>query len=258
MDKLNLPTDVKYKETHTIAIMNSKGGSGKTTITTTLANYYASQNLKTLVVDHDSQGSSTQWLKRRPTTLTSIESTEAYRQPASCTRSWMMRVPHGTRRVLIDTPAGIDPIQMEQIAKRADTIIIPVLPSPIDIEAVSDFIRRLCKVVWIKNKSTRIAVLANRVRYNTRVYDTLEKYLSSLDIPFVTTLRDTQNYIHASEIGTGIHDLTKNNAKRDIGQWQALLDWIDLPNKPCELPNRATSSSIKPVTHTHHEGINLA
>jgi len=258
MDNTKSPLNANKEKVHTIAIMNSKGGSGKTTITTNLANFYASHDLKTLLVDHDSQGSSVQWLKRRSIDSTLIEATEAYRQANNFTRSWMMRVPLGTQRVLIDTPAGIDAVQMEQIAKRADTIIIPVLPSPIDIEAVSDFIRRLCKVVWVKNKSTRIAVLANRVRYNTRVYETLEKYLSSLDIPFVTTLRDTQNYIHASENGTGIHDLTKNNAKRDVAQWQALLDWIETPEtnnqteseghhrKPT-IPATALHSSVIPI-----------
>ena len=227
MDNSNEVSDLKPNTLRTIAVMNSKGGSGKTTITTNLANFYASRDLKTLIVDHDAQGSSSQWQKRRTTDQPTIEITEAYRQPTNYTRSWLMRVPLGTQRVLIDTPAGIDIHQMESIAKRADIVLIPVLPSPIDIEAVGQFIQRLSKSTWIKTGQTRLAVVANRVRYQTRVYDKLENYLRSLDIPFITSLRDTQNYIHASELGTGIHNLTKNNAQRDMQQWQELINWIE-------------------------------
>lgn len=224
------PYSNSESKVRSIAVMNSKGGSGKTTITTNLANYYASQNLKTLVVDHDSQGSSTQWNYRRSEELPSITVTEAYRQPINATRSWMMRVPTGTDRVLIDTPAGIDMLQMEDIARRADIIIIPVLPSPIDIEAVKEFISRLSKTVWVKTNQTRLAVIANRVRCNTKVYEKLQAFLINLDIPFITTLRDTQNYIHASEFGTGVHGLSKKNNAKDIDQWRPLIEWLE-PNE---------------------------
>ena len=217
----------------TIAVMNAKGGSGKTTIATNLANYYAGHDLKTLIVDHDSQGSSTQWQKRRNASFPGVDVTEAFRQPTNYTRTWLMRVPMGTKRVLIDTPAGIETQQMENVAKRADVILVPVLPSPIDIQAVSDFIARLSKSVWVKSGQTRVAVIANRARHNTKVFEKLQHFLSNLDVPFIATLRDTQNYIHASELGSGIHSLSKNNAQRDIGQWQSLIDWLE--NAPKDL-----------------------
>lgn len=249
MDSQQSNVENKIERARTIAVMNSKGGSGKTTITTNLANYYAAQNMKTLIIDHDSQGSSTQWQIRRNDAFPEITVTEAYRQPSNYTRTWLMRVPIGTQRVLIDTPAGIDTQQMESVAKRADIVLIPVLPSPIDIQAVSDFVKRLSKSVWVRTGQTKVAVVANRVRYQTRVYEKLQTFLRSLDIPFVATLRDTQNYIHASELGTGIHDLTKNNAKRDIGQWQDLIDWLETDTKPVKTEaklslNKTTNAAI--------------
>jgi chromosome partitioning protein len=110
--------------------------------------------------------------------------------------------------------------------KRAETIIIPVLPSPIDIRAASHFIRDLLLVGKVSRKQTRIAVVANRVRENTRVYHTLEKFLTSLKIPFVTTLRDTQNYIRAEERGLGIFELAPSSVAQDVEQWEPLLKWL--------------------------------
>lgn len=39
----------------TILVINSKGGSGKTTLTTNLAAYYASRQLRTAIIDYDPQ-----------------------------------------------------------------------------------------------------------------------------------------------------------------------------------------------------------
>jgi chromosome partitioning protein len=50
----------------TILVINSKGGSGKTTLTTNLASYYASKKTRTTIMDYDPQGSSMQWLQARP------------------------------------------------------------------------------------------------------------------------------------------------------------------------------------------------
>jgi len=50
----------------TILVINSKGGTGKTTLTTNLASYYASKKARTAIMDYDPQGSSMQWLRLRP------------------------------------------------------------------------------------------------------------------------------------------------------------------------------------------------
>jgi chromosome partitioning protein len=79
--------------------------------------------------------------------------------------------------------------------------------------------------VKIKREDGVIAVVANRAKRNTLVYLRLEKFLDSLGIPFVATLRDTQQYIKACEAGEGIFEMRHPNSK-DIESWQPLLAWL--------------------------------
>ena len=50
---------------NTTLVINSKGGSGKTTLTTNLASYFAANRVPTTVLDYDPQGSSLNWLRSR-------------------------------------------------------------------------------------------------------------------------------------------------------------------------------------------------
>lgn len=208
-----------------VAVVNAKGGVGKTTLATNLASYYAAQGLKTALIDFDSQGSSSYWAGRRPESLNPIQAIPAYQQQTTVTQSWFMRPERSTERVIIDTPSGLDLIRFQEMLLQSHAVIIPVLPSSIDIHAVAGFISELLLRVKLKREDGVIAVVANRAKRNTLVYQRLEKFLSTLGIPFVATLRDTQQYIKACEAGEGIFDLRRPH-KKDIESWQPLLAWL--------------------------------
>jgi len=214
---------------HTILVLNSKGGCGKTTIATNLASYFAGLGMQTAMVDYDPQGSSTKWNRIRSEDRPTIHAIAAYRETrsANATRAWQLAPPAGTERVVIDAPAGVHGFHLEDYVRRVDTILIPVLPSSIDIYAASDFIRDLLLVGRARVHKTRLAVVANRVRARTNSYLALRNFLHTLNIPFIAALRDTQNYVRAAEQGIGIHDLPSHLVQRDIEQWQSLLDWLD-------------------------------
>jgi chromosome partitioning protein len=203
----------------TIMVLNSKGGCGKSTVATNLASYFAfEQELNVVLEDFDPQGSSLDWLKARPDHYPEIKGIRAYAEKA--------RAPKNTDIVIIDAPAAVYGKDMTALVRRADTILIPVLPSPIDIRAAAQFIHDLLLQGKVSRKQTRIAVLANRVRENTLVYHALEKFLKSLKIPFVTTLRDTQNYIRSAEQGIGIFEMAPSSVYKDLEQWQRLTRWL--------------------------------
>ena len=106
-------------------------------------------------------------------------------------------------------------------------MIIPVLPSPIDIRAAARFIQELLTVGKVSRKQTKLAVVANRSREYTVVYHTLENFLKSLKIPFIATLRDTQNYIRAAEQGISIHEMAPSSVWQDVEQWEPLIRWLN-------------------------------
>lgn len=210
-----------------IVILNTKGGCGKSTVATNLAAYHAVAGFKTTLMDYDPQGSSLRWLSKRDETRPRINGISAFERSAGVTRSWQLRVPMETERLIVDTPAGLERHRLQEVTRHAHAVVVPVLPSDIDIHAASRCIADLLLVARVDRRDERIAVIANRAKKNTKVYAALTRFLQNLDIPFITSLRDAQTYINCSDQGIGIHEMMDNKAIRDRRDWQALLDWIE-------------------------------
>lgn len=200
-------------------VLNSKGGCGKSTIATNLASYYAYFEQKNVtLVDFDPQGSSLDWLKARSLQHPKITGINATKDP--------VRFAKDTDIVIMDVPARIEGRELASLVKRAETVLIPVLPSPIDIRAAANFIKELLINGRVSRNETKVAVIANRVRENTLSYHALYAFLKSLKIPFVTTLRDTQNYIFAEDKGIGIFEMPPSRVWQDLEQWDPLIKWL--------------------------------
>jgi chromosome partitioning protein len=214
-------------------VVNAKGGSGKTTLATNLAVAFAHAGAVTALVDQDPQGSATAWLKARPAGLLPIDGVEAWRvgEPG-VTRSFLLRPALTAQRVVTDTPAAIAPNQLGQWLADADRVLIPVLPSAIDIRAAARFVGALLLDPAQRARKVPVAVVANRVRRGTKVFDALERFLASLRIPFVATLRDTQNYVRCTETGEGLFDPAPGGVRGgrledDRDDLLAVLRWIE-------------------------------
>lgn len=201
-----------------IMVLNPKGGCGKSTLATNLASYYTQQSAPVYLVDFDVQGSSMDWLSARPDSAKAIQGVSADEKN--------FLIPHGKGVMIMDAPAGIHGKRLKLYVKRAQSLLIPVLPSPMDMRATARFIEELLLVGRVSREKTRIAVVANRVREFTRIYHSLERFLDSLSIPFLTSLRDSQNYIRAAKQGLGIFELPDYEVRHDLEQWQPLLEWL--------------------------------
>lgn len=218
-----------------VIVINNKGGCGKTTIATNLASYYASRGENTALFDYDPQGSAMRWLRMRSDENASIYGVVAHQSAAKAkavTMSWHLRLPPETQRLVIDTPPGLKGPDLADQLKGADAILIPVLPSSIDIYATADFIRDLLLGTRVKASGTPMAIIANRTRKNTLALQALERFLNSLSIPVVARLRDSQNYVFASENGLGVHELEKRPNKEECQHWQEIMDWLDARTDP--------------------------
>ena len=209
-----------------ILVLNPKGGSGKTTIATNLASYFAGQGDRPLLLDNDPQGSSTRWLKKRKPEQPFILGLAAFERNSRMTRAWQMRIPLDAAHVVVDTPAAIPAQEMPEMTKSADAIIVPVLPSDIDIHACSKCIADLLLIAKVRRDENRIGVVANRVRRNTVIYQSLMRFLETLRIPVIATLRDSQNYVRAAEQGLGLHEMKRYGVEQDLADWQPMLDWL--------------------------------
>lgn len=203
-----------------IMVLNSKGGSGKSTVATSIASYYASQGKKVLLVDFDPQASSLDWLAARPSgrsTITGIDGASGY-----------FRAPRSADYIVYDTPAAVHGAELNALLRRAQSIIIPVLPSPIDMRAATSFVRKVLDNGRVARKEARVALIANRCREHYNIYHQLDSYLRKVrKAPFISALRETQNYVHAAERGLGIFELPPYMVRKDLDQWDPIVRWLN-------------------------------
>ena len=214
-------------------MVNPKGGSGKTTIATNLLAAYGKAGRRIALIDRDRQGSAIRWLKHRALTLPTIHGIAAYEEPpANVTRSFAMRVPPDTERVVVDTAAALSRHELVDAVRNADKILVPVLPSAIDIHAATRCIGDLLLYAKVPRGPEVLGVVANRVKRNTVTYQSLMRFLDSLGVPVVAVLRDVQAYVRAAESGQGIVDLKASESGPELRQWRGLMRWIDSGQVP--------------------------
>jgi chromosome partitioning protein len=203
-----------------ILLTNAKGGCGKSTLATNLAAYYASEGYDTVLADYDPQGSALGWLDERPETAAPITGLAGYDEG-------LRHLPRNADYVIIDAPARSHGKELTELVKHAETILVPVLPSPIDIKAAGQFITELLGRGKVLSRHAKVGLIANRVRDNTLIFDELDEYLERLKVPYVAALREAQNYIRAYQRGLGIHELPPYLAWPDWEQWDPIIDWLD-------------------------------
>ncbi len=209
-----------------ILVLNPKGGCGKSTLVTTLAGYYAERGKSVVLADFDPQGSSMDWAGGRPADRPPIRAIAAWEDP--------LRIPKDTDYLIIDSPAAIrDHRVLADFLRRAQSVIIPVLPSPMDMRAAARFVAKLLELRRVVNQEVKLCTVANRVRDHTLAAVSLSEYLESLKLPdghklpFLAVLRASQNYVHAAERGLSIFEFARSATLTDREQWEPLLRWLN-------------------------------
>lgn len=203
-----------------VVIANPKGGAGKSTLSTNIAGYFASQGHQVMLGDADSQQSSKFWLSQRPETLPAI-STWEYQADLVLTA----KPPRGTTHVVIDTPGGISGWRLQEVIGRADKVIVPVMPSVFDMQATNDFLVQLLTLT--QGLPTQVAVVGNRVDMRTISSANLRKFIEALHVPVLSYLRDTQYYLHMAAHGLSMFDITPSKVQKDLEQWLPICQWLD-------------------------------
>ena len=232
---------------NTILVINTKGGVGKTTIATNLASYFAVNNIPTSIMDYDPQGSSLHWLDKRSPLVTTIHGANAAQPIGGGLRSIRMHVPADTQRLIVDAPAGASRLLLQEMLGKANSIVIPVAPSSIDIHATANFIKELLLVGRIRWRKIRLAVVANRVRNARSVYEPLERFLISLGMPLLTQISDSELYIEAAENGIGVFEMDADVSATQRQEFMPIINWVQYGALPGE-PALASVIALPPRT----------
>ena len=202
-----------------IMVLNAKGGCGKSTLATNIASYFATQGAVVALADYDPQRSSLDWLARRPDNRATIAAVAGF-------EDGLKHAPRNADFLIIDAPARSHGAELTDLVKHAETIVVPVLPSTIDMQATTTFLEELKGVGKIAKKQAKLAVVANRVRDNTLIFDDLDEYLTKAKVPYVAALREAQNYVRAYTRGLGIFELPEYLAWPDWDDWEPLTAWL--------------------------------
>lgn len=233
----------------TILIINSKGGSGKTTLTTNIASYFASQSIRTSILDCDPQGSSLQWLRNRPSQ--DIHGANGAPTSSSAPLSSMkMWIPDNTETLIIDAPAGTKGMLLQNLVRRSNFIVIPVAPSPIDIHATAGFIKDLYLTGGARNTKAKIAVVANRVRTGSPGYEPLERFLTALKLPFLSRISDSDNYIRAVQKGLGVFEMEESQTLPERQEFMPILRWLEGHEHVVATPNMEMLNKVVSLEKT--------
>ena len=202
-----------------IMVMNAKGGCGKSTLATNIASYFANEGATVALADYDPQRSSLDWLERRPDDRPEIVGVAAF-------DDGLRHCPRSADFCIIDAPARTHAKELTDLVKHAETIVVPVLPSTIDMQATTVFLDELRKIGKIARKQAKFGLVANRARDNTLIYGELDEYLTKARAPYIAALREAQNYVRAYTRGLGIFELPEYLAWPDWDEWEPLTAWL--------------------------------
>ena len=206
----------------TILVAGSKGGVGKTTIATHLAAHSALSGQATVIADADPQGSSTRWAQRRSILDSAVLPVDVHRK-----KNWEKLIPDGAEQVIIDAPAGAYGEDLERFIDIADAVVVPVLPSALDIEATVGFLNSLSKIKRIHSRAVPVGLVLNRTKPWTQTSQQARQMLADWPYEVVTQLRDSQSYVVMVGLGRSLFDYHSAQVREHQQDWEPLLKWLN-------------------------------
>jgi len=180
---------------HVIAVLNQKGGSGKTTIATHLARALQMDGADVLLVDSDPQGSARDWAAVRedqPLTVVGIDRPTIDRDLKNVARKDF---------VVIDGAPQAADLAVSAI-KAADFVLIPVQPSPYDIWATADLVELVKHRIEVTDGRLQAAFVVSRAIKGTKIGAEAAEALAGYGLPVLES-RITQRVIYPSTAANG-------------------------------------------------------
>jgi chromosome partitioning protein len=223
-----------------VAVINRKGGSGKSTMATHLAGYYANAGAAVMLGDVDRQLSTQSWLRQRKTRqLGNAKGIVGWGIDA---RSFV-RPPAGIDHVIVDTPGGLRGFDLARVVMYADAILIPVCNSIFDRESAAECLAELRALPRVATGRCKLATIGMRLDARTKSAEVLQAWATDLSVPFIAVLRESQIYVRCIEKGLSIFDLPHSQVQTDIAQWKPIVDWL----QPVMQPAQRTADDIQRI-----------
>jgi chromosome partitioning protein len=205
-----------------VFLANSKGGCGKSTLTINIAAALSAKGKRVLLADCDPQLSTAAWCERRPATASPIEWVVLRKLKHLSS----FKPPAGIDYLIVDTPAGIDADDLAEALAKDDSVIVPMSPSIVDIEASERFLSAMAGTRVVAGGRVRIGLALNRVRSDTIAARTAVERIASQPFPLLAEIRDTQAYLLTTMMGKTLFDYGSQSAVERQQDYRKLLRWV--------------------------------
>lgn len=219
-----------------IAVINGKGGAGKSTVASHLAAYCAIRNAGVALYDLDPQKSTEIWLKLRPVTSARI-----------CGRSnagSFTRPLADARHVVVDTPSGFQGMPYLRLMMHADAVLVPTAFSIFDRGALANIVRTLRATPRVAAGACTIACVGTRIDPNTNDAELLETMLRDLAVPYLGSIPAARVYSRCLEQGLSVFDFPSDVAQSQMPHWTGVISWLETifakTSRPSGAPRAAT------------------
>ena len=205
---------------HVIVVASSKGGAGKSTVSTNLAAHFALQGKRTVLIDADRQGSATRWCEKRAGLDSAALPIDGSK------KGWKKNLPGQTEVVIVDAPAGAMGDDLADFLEMASAVLVPVLPSTIDLEATVPFLNSLAGHARVKKGKLPVALLGNRLKPWTAASQQAVAQIKAWPYPVVGELRDTQAYVLMVALGKSVFDYQSEQIRGHQADWAPVFKWL--------------------------------
>jgi len=227
-----------------IAVINTKGGAGKSTVTSHLAAYCAIRSPDVAMCDLDPQRSTEIWLKQRPASSAKIRGhslANSFTHP-----------PTDARHVFIDTPSGFQGLPYLRLMMYADAVLIPTAFSFFDRCALESTVRLLQAAPRVIKGTCAIACVGMRIDSRSNDLALLETMLRDLGVPYLGVIPAARIYSRCLEQGLTVFDFPSAVARRQTAHWHGVIAWLETmlarvtprPVTPCLAAQRTVAPGV--------------
>ncbi len=208
-----------------IAVVNQKGGAGKTTVSMQLAGTLGRRGKKVLVVDADPQGTATRWAASAPDESPFPASVIGLGAANEKVHREVKKFVRDYDYIVIDGPPAADSPVAQSALLIADLALVPVIPSPLDMWA-SLGIRKAIENAVDLNEGLQARLVVNQCQPQTSLTREVLELLPEFGIPMChTQLRQRTVFRQSAVFGQTVHDFG-HKAAPAIQEMDGLTDEV--------------------------------
>ena len=203
----------------TVAVINLKGGTGKTTVAIHLAVAWAESGLRVALADFDRQKSVLTWAKKRPRTAAPVTILDWRREFGIC--------PAKIQRLVVDCPAGLTSKFTRQVVAEANLVVVPLGATFFDEHSTLRFLKRIEALKRVRKKRTAVLMVANRVRPGGREAAALESLMLGHGYRLAGIIPDRAIYSRIAAQGLTVFDSATRTSAEQQEHWMALVEAVE-------------------------------